>query len=583
MKPITRAAILVAMLLTLLLPNGAAASRGVYAANSGDDSLTVFDADVDSGTLTLAPNPTIATGDAPQGVVLTPDSRYLYVGNETDGTISAYSVGSDGALTELPASPFPTAPSPRGLTATADGAHLYVAGDGGDVSGYAIAPTGALTELAGSPWDLGVPARGVAASPDSKLQYGTGWSTGTLAGFTIGPGGELAPLPDPIPDPGTSPAALAFTPNGRHLYVASSAGDIAGYSVAPSGALTAVPGSPVAAPSPYGSLAISPDGASLYAPNYNDMSVSGFSVATDGSLAPAADSPYDLLQQSIGAAVTPNGKFLYVSPGQQGPPGTGSAVAGFARGSAGALTPIAGSPFAATGAGGSFGSLAITPSRSPRARIKVVSGSPAVGERVRFNGEESTDADGSIVSYRWRFGTGKPETTTAPAARHTYKKAGTYTATLTVTDSDGCSAKPIYTGQTASCEGAPRAVAQRTFEVVDRSIEKPKVKADGTQKQKGAGIKVVARAGAAEPVDVTATGTLKIKGQGKRMSLGKVQKSVRAEKEKKFKLYLKRGIKADFKVSRALQAKRLVVATVRIRMRDAAGNKFADTLEIRLK
>ncbi|WP_394274727.1 PKD domain-containing protein [Luteococcus sp.] len=52
-----------------------------------------------------------------------------------------------------------------------------------------------------------------------------------------------------------------------------------------------------------------------------------------------------------------------------------------------------------------------------------------------FDGTGSTDAEGPVKSYLWDFGDGT--TSTEPKAAHGYAKAGTYTATLTVTDADG--------------------------------------------------------------------------------------------------------------------------------------------------
>jgi PKD repeat protein len=58
------------------------------------------------------------------------------------------------------------------------------------------------------------------------------------------------------------------------------------------------------------------------------------------------------------------------------------------------------------------------------------------GASVSFNGSGSSDPDGSIVGYAWSFGDG---TTSAagPSASHAYSAPGTYTVTLTVTDSSG--------------------------------------------------------------------------------------------------------------------------------------------------
>ncbi len=57
-----------------------------------------------------------------------------------------------------------------------------------------------------------------------------------------------------------------------------------------------------------------------------------------------------------------------------------------------------------------------------------------VGEEVQFDGSESSDPDGSIVSYSWDFDDGSSGSGETPS--HTYTAAGRYTATLTVTDND---------------------------------------------------------------------------------------------------------------------------------------------------
>ena len=48
---------------------------------------------------------------------------------------------------------------------------------------------------------------------------------------------------------------------------------------------------------------------------------------------------------------------------------------------------------------------------------------------------------------------------------HTYARAGTYTAALTVVDADGCSTLTVFTGQTASCNANAAATTTRTVVV----------------------------------------------------------------------------------------------------------------------
>ncbi|WUQ64629.1 PQQ-dependent sugar dehydrogenase [Streptomyces canus] len=55
--------------------------------------------------------------------------------------------------------------------------------------------------------------------------------------------------------------------------------------------------------------------------------------------------------------------------------------------------------------------------------------------RVRFSSEGTSDQDGDALTYSWNFGDGGTSTAANPA--HTYRKNGTYTATLTAKDTSG--------------------------------------------------------------------------------------------------------------------------------------------------
>ncbi|WP_149826677.1 PQQ-dependent sugar dehydrogenase [Streptomyces tailanensis] len=55
--------------------------------------------------------------------------------------------------------------------------------------------------------------------------------------------------------------------------------------------------------------------------------------------------------------------------------------------------------------------------------------------KVRFSSEGTSDQDGDALTYSWDFGDGGTSTAANPS--HTYKKNGTYTATLTAKDPSG--------------------------------------------------------------------------------------------------------------------------------------------------
>jgi PKD repeat protein len=71
----------------------------------------------------------------------------------------------------------------------------------------------------------------------------------------------------------------------------------------------------------------------------------------------------------------------------------------------------------------------------PVAAFAVGAAAPEAGQSVAFDGSSSSDSDGSIVAYAWNFGDGHTASGRNPT--HTFTQAGTYTVTLTVTDSGG--------------------------------------------------------------------------------------------------------------------------------------------------
>lgn len=111
--------------------------------------------------------------------------------------------------------------------------------------------------------------------------------------------------------------------------------------------------------------------------------------------------------------------------------------------------------------GGATGSntLKITVGGSNQPPIAVASASPTSGAApllVNFSSSGSYDPDGTIVSYGWTMGDGG--TSAAANPQWTYAAAGTYMATLTVTDGAGATASSSV-NVTVSSGGALRSTA----------------------------------------------------------------------------------------------------------------------------
>ena len=207
------------------------------------------------------------------------------------------------------------------------------AGGNGQVSSYHVdSQSGAISPVAGSPVDSqGANPVAEVAAPNGQYLYVANHGNNTIAQFVIGTDGQLS-FGHKYTTPGSEPIALAINTAGTLLFVLDYYG----------------PGFSDAAPGP-GVLVVYP-------------------VNADGTLGTAVASgglSYSTLQCfPTGVAVSANGNLVYVSntnsvivttapPTTTLPPATPAScpsqgtISGFTVGSAGVLTTIPGSPFAA--------------------------------------------------------------------------------------------------------------------------------------------------------------------------------------------------------------------------------------------
>ena len=93
-------------------------------------------------------------------------------------------------------------------------------------------------------------------------------------------------------------------------------------------------------------------------------------------------------------------------------------------------------------AGGGSGDAPPPANRPPQVTISASAMSGNAPLADNFTGNAS-DPDGQVVAYSWNFGNG--QTSTLQSASCTYQSAGTYTASLTVTDNQGATATTSVT------------------------------------------------------------------------------------------------------------------------------------------
>ena len=242
-------------------------------------------------------------GGAGVGVAfLTVDAagQYLFVPATQDFNVVPYTIGSSGALTIGLQVGTPAAP----LTATIDPqAHfLYVPMGSAGTELYQIT-NGALTDIETIPPLGATRAQFVAITPADTFAYISDGVTGVAAYSVNSTTGALTALPGaPFTAGGPGPAAMAMTPNGKFLYVATTPG-LVQFAINGDGSLTSI-GSLVAFTSPPIVMNIDPAGTYLYVLSVSSNTVNVYLInASTGVL--TAEQPVVVANGATGIATTP--------------------------------------------------------------------------------------------------------------------------------------------------------------------------------------------------------------------------------------------------------------------------------------
>jgi DNA-binding beta-propeller fold protein YncE len=465
-------------MLAMALTASSAVSSTVYVTNLNDGSVSQYAVGPDGGLSALSP-PVIAAGPGHSvGIAISPDARSVYVAN-INGSISQFDVGPGGALS--PKSP-PSVPAGAGTTGIAispDGKSLYAADSGiNAVSEFDIGPEGGLVPKAPATVPTGGHPEHVAVTPDGRNVYLSNAGEESVSQLDVGPGGVLTAKSPETVQAGEYPEGMAVSPDGKSLYVVDyGSHDVSQYDIGAGGLLA--PKSPTTVPAgeEVEGVAVSPDGSSAYVASEGDEFVRQYDIGAGGALVPKSPPTAVSGPSPNWVAISPSGRNAYASLFGSGTSGGG--VSQYDVGVGGALAAL--SPAFVPAGNGPVGA-AITPDQAPVAALSGSGARARPGVPLAFDASASGDRDGSIARYDWSFGDGQAASNGGARPSHAYGKPGTYTASVTVTDNEGCSTALTFTGQTASCTGSASASQSQTVKVAYPGV---RVRCPKTAKPKG--------------------------------------------------------------------------------------------------
>lgn len=311
----------------------ASAGEGAVYVTSNDangNEILIF-ARATDGTLTAAGAvPTGGLGTSgPLGnqlsMVLTEDSRHLYVVNAGSDDISGFRLG--GESLEPIGAPVPSGgDQPVSLTVHNDLLYVLNAGTGANVTGFRIAPDGSLTAIPASTQPLsgeGTGAAQIQFTPRGDVLVVTEKNTNTITTYVVDAGGR-AGAPDTQASAGETPFGFGFNTRGHLIVAEAGAGTASSYLVGRDGLLALVSAAVPTTQAAACWVVISESGVDAYTTNTGSGTVSHFAIGTGASLSlvegvagvtGAGSRPQD-------AAFTPGSRFLYVR-------NAGGSVSGF--------------------------------------------------------------------------------------------------------------------------------------------------------------------------------------------------------------------------------------------------------------
>jgi 6-phosphogluconolactonase len=135
-----------------------ASADGRFLFNAGNGLVEAFLITPQTGQLVAAAGTPVSTGGSSGPMAASPDGKFLYVANQTEGTVEVFSIGVGGTLAPVAGSPFSIDSGPQFIKLSPDGKFLFVAAfaatansSSQTVKGYSVNPSaGTFAPIAGA-------------------------------------------------------------------------------------------------------------------------------------------------------------------------------------------------------------------------------------------------------------------------------------------------------------------------------------------------------------------------------------------------------------------------------------------------
>jgi len=387
----------------LMLVSIAGATPFAYITNGESNNISVID------TTTNKVTAAISAGSNPAGAVINPSGTKVYVANAQSNDVSVIDTATNAVIATVPVER-----SPEGIAVSPDGKKVYVT----NLASNTVSIIDTTSNTVVSTVKTGKSPAGVAVSSDGKTIYVTNYVDRTVSVISTATNKVTATV-----SVGKGPREISVTPDGSMVYVANSDGGSISVIDTITNTVTAtvkVSGAP-------SGIAVNTDGTKAYVTNndkyFSTVSVIDISTNKVTATIPVGPSP-------AGVAVTPDGTKLYVAINLCNT----VSVIDTATNTITATMLVGNSPDVSGQVIGSIPVQPVYPSADFSSNITedyVFLSAP-----VQFK-----DLSENATRWKWDFGDGSSSTKQNPA--HSYSKAGIYTVSLTVSNSNGTDSKTV--------------------------------------------------------------------------------------------------------------------------------------------
>jgi len=298
--------------------------ESAYVANLDKNSVSVL-AGSTGRRLTagvLQETESLAAGQGPVALALSPDGKILLSANQNSNDISLFAVSHpDSALSVLPGTSFAAGAQPSSVAFDPTGRFVFVTNQASDdVSVFSVVGSGQLTFLRSHAFAAGAKPSAIAVHPDGSAIYVTNAGTNSVQGFAWDAAGMLKPWSGSSTVAGKSPSAVVIDSAGKFLFVANrGSGDVSVFAVdGKNETLREVKGSPFTAGKGAAAIAIDLTGSYLFVADHDANDIASLQIDSEtGALTLLSRTSLQSGGPSA-LAMDPSGQYLYVTSDKAG-------------------------------------------------------------------------------------------------------------------------------------------------------------------------------------------------------------------------------------------------------------------------